>query len=76
MTIALLSEQTLYLPPRATAFRAVCEACLESQSASRGYLGATVDGTLPLERAQGSVVCSRGHAIRLVRALPESSYHH
>jgi hypothetical protein len=72
--MTLLSEQTVYVPPRATAFRAVCERCLEGQLASRGYLGATVDGSLALERSAGSAVCARGHAIRVVRALPESNY--
>jgi hypothetical protein len=72
--MTLLTEQTVYVPPRATAFRAVCERCLEAQTASRGYLGATVDGVLELDRAAGSAYCTRGHAIRVVRALPESNY--
>ena len=73
MTTALI-EQTIYVPPRATAFRAVCERCQEGQLASRGYVGATVDGALALERGEGSAVCGRGHVIRVVRALPESNY--
>jgi hypothetical protein len=72
--MTVLSEQTIYVPPRATAFRAVCESCLAGQLSSRGYVGATVDGSLALDRAQGSAVCRRGHAIRVVRALPESNY--
>jgi hypothetical protein len=72
--MTVLSEQTVYVPPRATAFRAVCERCLDGQLASRGYLGATVDGLLDLDRAEGSALCRRGHAIRVVRALPESNY--
>ena len=72
--MTLLMEQTVYVPPRATAFRAVCERCLEGQTASRGYVGATVDGVLELDRAEGSTLCVRGHAIRVVRALPESNY--
>ena len=70
----VLTEQTVYVPPRATAFRAVCERCQESQLASRGYVGATVDGSLALERGEGSAMCRRGHVIRVVRALPESNY--
>jgi hypothetical protein len=70
----VLTEQTVYVPPRATAFRAVCERCQENQLASRGYVGATVDGSLALERAEGSAACRRGHVIRVVRALPESNY--
>jgi hypothetical protein len=72
--MTVISEQTLYVPPRATAFRAVCERCVSGQLASRGYVGATVDGALPLDRGAGSAVCQRGHEIRVVRALPESNY--
>ena len=68
-----LVEQTLYLPPRTTSFRAVCEACQESQLASRGYVGATIDGTLRLEDSHGSAECARGHRIRLVRATPDAA---
>ena len=72
--MTVIAEQTLYVPPRATAFRAVCERCVESQLPSRGYVGATVDGSLPLEAPEGFASCARGHAIRVVRALPESNY--
>jgi hypothetical protein len=73
VTVRLLAEQTLYLPPRTTSFRAVCEACQDQQLASRGYLGATIDGTLPLEVARGHVECERGHRIRVVRATPDAA---
>jgi hypothetical protein len=66
-----LYEQTIYLPPRTTAFRAVCEACQEQQLPSRGYVGATVDGTLRIEDSRGYVSCPRGHQIRIVRANPD-----
>jgi hypothetical protein len=68
-------DQTLYIPPRATSFTAVCEACASSQLPSRGYVGATVEGRLSLERDHGSVTCPRGHAIRVLRALPASLVH-
>jgi hypothetical protein len=68
-----LTEQTLYLPPRATSFRAVCEACLDEQLPSRGYLGSTVEGALRLEATEGNVECPRGHRIRVVRATPDPS---
>ncbi|MDQ3822131.1 MAG: hypothetical protein M3321_02685 [Actinomycetota bacterium] len=72
--MTVITEQTLYVPPRATAFRAVCERCISSQLPSRGYVGATIDGALPLDAAEGFATCTRGHAIRVVRALPESNY--
>jgi hypothetical protein len=68
-------EQTLCIPPRATSFRAVCEMCASSQLPSRGYVGAVVEGSLPLERDQGRVTCARGHSIRVLRALPASLVH-
>ena len=69
-----MDEQTIYLPPRTTAFRAVCEACQELQLPSRGYVGATVEGALRIEESRGSIVCSRGHTIRLVRATPDPAF--
>jgi hypothetical protein len=73
--VTTLAEQTLCIPPRATSFRAVCEACASSQLASRGYVGAVVEGSLPLARDRGSVTCARGHTIRVLRALPASLIH-
>ena len=70
-----MDEQRIILPPRATAFRAVCSACQENQLPSRGYVGAIVEGSLPLARDQGSVTCPRGHTIRVLRALPASLVH-
>ena len=71
--MGVLTEQTLYLPPKTTAFRAVCEACQEQQLASRGYVGSTIDGMLPLEAVHGHVACERGHRIRVVRATPDAA---
>ena len=68
-----MDEQRIILPPRATAFRAVCSACQESQSPSRGYVGAVVDGVLPLDDEHGTVVCARGHVIELVRETPAAA---
>ena len=68
----MIEEQTICSPPRATSIRAVCEACASGQLPSRGYVGAIVDGQLPLERDQGRVSCPRGHDIRVLRALPAS----
>jgi hypothetical protein len=69
-----MDDQTIYLPPRTTAFRAVCEACQEQQLPSRGYVGATVEGMLRIDASHGSIVCRRGHEIRLVRATPETAF--
>jgi hypothetical protein len=61
------NEQRVVLPPRATEFRVVCEACQARQPETRGYLGAVVEGQLPLDTEQGVLVCARGHVIGLVR---------
>ena len=66
-------DQTICIPPRATSFIAVCEACTERSLPSRGYLGSTVEGSLPLASDHGHVLCTRGHTIRVLRALPASS---
>ena len=71
----MIAEQTVCIPPRATSFRAVCEACASSQLPSRGYVGATVDGKLALDRDHGQVTCARGHGIRVLRALPATLIH-
>jgi hypothetical protein len=68
-----MEEQRIILPPRATSFRAVCSACQADQPASRGYLGAIVDGTLALDDEHGYVVCARGHDIELVRETPAAA---
>jgi hypothetical protein len=66
----IAAPQTLCIPPRATSFRAVCDACASSQLPSRGYVGAVVEGKLPLGREHGRITCARGHDIRILRALP------
>jgi hypothetical protein len=73
--MGVIADQTLCIPPRATSFRAVCEACASGQLPSRGYVGAIVEGSLPLTRDQGSVSCAHGHTIRVLRALPSSLVH-
>jgi hypothetical protein len=69
-----MDEQTIYLPPRTTAFRAVCEACQDQALPSRGYVGSTVEGVLRIDASRGYVVCPRGHTIRLVRANPDPAF--
>jgi hypothetical protein len=70
-----IAAQTLCIPPRATAFRAVCDACAASQLPSRGYLGAVVEGKLPIGREHGLITCARGHEIRVLRAVPAALTH-
>ncbi|MGH3104836.1 MAG: hypothetical protein ACRDN6_12150 [Gaiellaceae bacterium] len=60
-----MHDQTIWLPPRATAFTEVCEACEEEQS--DGVPWATVSGTLSLGDAHGWATCPRGHEVRVLR---------
>ena len=64
----IVGEQTIWLAPRATAFTAVCDACLADDHGFEDYLGASVSGTLRLDANRGSAVCRRGHQIRVERA--------
>jgi thymidine kinase len=63
-------QQTLVIPERVTAVRAICRACQEAQVEQRvdDHFGATVDGSLRLEDRHGWVVCRCGHRIELIRA--------
>ena len=59
---AVLSEQVVWISPRATGFTVVCERCTES---GEGF--PSVQGTLSLEDARGSMSCPRSHEIRIER---------
>ena len=59
---ALLSEQVVWISPRATGFTVVCERCAEL-----GELFPSVQATLSLEHMRGSIECPRGHQIRVER---------
>ena len=64
--MALLLGQVVRIAPRVTGFTVVCQACAEE--ARDGYApGASVSGTLSLDRRQGTVECRRGHAIDVER---------
>ena len=67
----MLDGQTIWLPPRATAFTAVCDACLANTEALDGYVGVTVAGSLRLEDQYGWATCRRGHRIRVRRVEPD-----
>jgi hypothetical protein len=68
-----MGPQRIVLPPRATAFRAVCSECRAGQPESRGYVGSIVAGELAPGEDRGSVVCGRGHTIELVRESPAAA---
>jgi hypothetical protein len=59
---AVIREQVVWISPRATGFTVVCERCTESGD---GF--PSVQGTLALEQARGSMSCPRGHEIRIER---------
>ena len=63
---AVLTEQVVWVSPRATSFSVVCQACAEIV-AGDGYGAAIVQGTLPLEVVRGTLECPRGHHLRVER---------
>ena len=69
--MVLAVEQTVVLLGRATAFTAVCDACVAQQLAELdddSWIGAGVSGSLELDRDRGWATCARGHRIRVIRA--------
>ncbi|MGZ8696779.1 MAG: hypothetical protein ACXWZY_07875 [Gaiellaceae bacterium] len=59
---AVIGEQVVWISPLATGFTVVCERCAES-----GQQLPSVQGTLSLERARGTISCARGHELRVER---------
>ena len=59
---AVISEQVVWISPRATGFTVVCERCVEL---GEGF--PSVPGTLSLDHLRGTMACPRGHEIRVER---------
>ena len=59
---AVVGEQVVWISPLATAFTIVCERCAEL-----GEVFPSVQGTLSLDRARGTISCARGHELRIER---------
>jgi hypothetical protein len=59
---AVFAEQTVWISPLATGFTVVCERCAEE-----GATFPSVQATLSLEHARGTIECSHGHSIRVER---------
>jgi hypothetical protein len=62
-----LREQVVLLSARATFFTAVCEACVDLNTAE-GYAGSTFAGRLDLDLDHATFLCRRGHSVRVERA--------
>ena len=63
----MIDDQTIWIAARATAFTAVCEACLAGERGLEDFLSARVQGVLQLEARKGWAICPRGHQIRVER---------
>ena len=59
---AVATEQVVWISPRATGFTVVCDRC-----ASLGETVPSVQATLSLDHARGTIECPRGHQIRVER---------
>ena len=60
----VLQEQTVAISPRATSFTVICEQCMHL-----GETFPTVEGRLELIAQHGTVVCRRGHYLRVERTV-------
>jgi hypothetical protein len=59
---AVFSEQVVWISQLATGFTVVCERCVEL---GQGF--PSVQGTLGLDYARGTLTCPRGHEVRIER---------
>ena len=59
---AVATEQVVWISPRVTGFNVVCDSC-----ASLGETFPSVQATLSLDHARGTIECPRGHQIRVER---------
>ncbi|HEY7208461.1 MAG TPA: hypothetical protein VH416_09465 [Gaiellaceae bacterium] len=59
-------EQVVLISPRATAFTAVCDLCVELDAIA-GWSGSSFAGRLDLDLSHGLFLCRRGHSVRVER---------
>jgi len=59
---AVLNEQVVWISPLATGFTVICERCAEE-----GQAFPSVQATLSLDHARGTIECPRGHQLRVER---------
>ena len=69
--MSLEPTQSMTIAADAVAFTAVCEACVGVDTAA-GLSGSRFAGRLDADLGAGIFLCRRGHAIRIVRRLPEN----
>ena len=61
-------EQVIWISPKATAFTAVCDQCLDDEHSTEAFLNARVSRALRIDAQHGRCSCRRGHEIRIERA--------
>jgi hypothetical protein len=59
---AVLTEQVVWISPLATGFTVICERCVGD-----GEAFPSVQATLSLEHARGTIECPHGHQLRIER---------
>lgn len=62
----MIGSQVVRISTRATAFTAVCDACVDLDAIA-GWSGSTFAGRLDLDLSHGTFLCRRGHSIRVER---------
>ena len=69
------TSRSIWIAPRATAFTAVCDPCLEDEHSTEAFRARACLGCLRLDAKHGSYTCGRGHQIRVERADTPSRDH-
>ena len=69
--MSLEPAQSMTIAADAIAFTAVCDLCVGIDTAA-GFSGSRFAGRLDADLGAGTFLCRRGHAIRIVRSLPEN----
>lgn len=64
-------SQSMTIAADAVAFTAVCDICVGADAAV-GLSASRFAGRLDADLGTGIFLCRRGHAIRIVRAVPEN----
>ena len=59
---SVLTEQVVWISPLATGFTVICERCAEE-----GQTFPSVQATLSLDHARGTIECPHGHQLRVER---------
>jgi hypothetical protein len=64
----MYQEQVVWIGPKATAFTALCDHCLQGEHSAEAFMSARVSALMRIDARHGWCTCARGHEIRIERA--------